>query len=139
MQKLAGSKSKKKAKPTERSTTRYHTRAELERIENEARERAGGQDNSTGFALQREDGSFEVRDDIAEQLTEEFLISALSGEETHEILDDDTDEEALGPIIETSGANIFGDADDEMNSEDTLKESLPTAGNWTTAPKGRVS
>ncbi len=155
MQKQPAPKAKKKPKKTERSsarsaarstassstrsTTRYHTPEELERLEAGAREKAHVEDQSTGFALQRADGSFEVRDDMAEQLTEEFLVSALSGEETHKILDDDTDEEALGPIIETSAANVFGDAEDEMNSDETLKESLPTAGNWTIPPKGRVS
>jgi hypothetical protein len=139
MQKHSGQKVKKKLKVAQRSTAHYHSPEELERIEAAARAKAETVDDSTGYAVQRDDGSFEVRDDLAEQLTEEFLVSALSGEETHALLNEDTDEEALGPLIETSAANVFGSGEDEMNSNETLKESLPTAGNWTLPPKGRVS
>lgn len=117
----------------ERSTLHWHTPAELQRIEEEAQRHIGEEhraQNATGFAVALDDGGFEVRDDLAEQLAEEFLLSALRGEETHRILDDENDEEALGPVIETSADNVFANTEDEMNSDATLREPLPTAGQW---------
>jgi hypothetical protein len=120
----------------DRSPMHWHTPEELVRLEESAREHMheeADESQQIGFVIQREDGSYEVRDELATQLTEEFLLSALRGEETHEILADDGDEEALGPVIETSGDKQFAGTIDEMNSDETLKEPLPTAGNWNVA------
>ena len=118
---------------TRRSPWHWHTPDELIRLEEQAQQHAAHDRrdaNDIGFARARGDGSFEVRDDVAELLTEEFLVSAVRGEETHRILDDEGDEEALGPVIETTAAKIFAGGTDDMNSEDAEREALPTVGKW---------
>lgn len=130
----------RKAHGGERSPLHWHTSDELVRLEEIAKQRAGDEAremNRVGFVVIREEGGFEVKDDLAEQLTEEFLISAMRGEETHAILSDEGDEEALGPVIEVSGAKQFAGGTDDTNSEDTLRESLPTAGNWNVSRSDR--
>src|SRR4051812_22050413 len=68
----------------QRSGMHWNTAAEIAKLEQLAQEKAEvkHRENGNGFVRDRDGGGFEVRDDLAEQLTEEYLISAVSGEET---------------------------------------------------------
>lgn len=65
-------------------------------------------------------------DDLGEELAEEYLISATSGEQAAEdIRNQETPEENGGPFIETTSAQEIDYEDDEP--EDSEAEPFPTA------------
>jgi hypothetical protein len=69
---------------------------------------------------------YEIDDELALELAEEYLESALSGEECrHRYHDEDLEEILGGSFIETSGDKEFGEA--SPLDDDTLREALPTA------------
>jgi hypothetical protein len=65
-------------------------------------------------------------DDLGEELAEEYLISATSGEQAAEdIRNQETPEERGGPFVETTSAQEIDYEDDEP--EDSEAEPFPTA------------
>jgi hypothetical protein len=72
-------------------------------------------------------------DDLAEELAEQFVLGATSGEQAaQDRLEADVPEEVGGPFVETTGPMEFGDEVDETNPEDAAREAFPTA---TSLPK----
>jgi hypothetical protein len=71
-----------------------------------------------------------IRDDsLAEQLGEQFVRSATSGEdETQDILDAESAEERGGPFIESTSAQEFAYDTDGSNPEDATREPFPRSG-----------
>jgi hypothetical protein len=68
------------------------------------------------------------RDDLAEELAEEFLKTATSAEETFsELLETEMTEEAGGPFITTSGREEFAKGTDESNPRGAEAEAFPRA------------
>lgn len=68
-------------------------------------------------------------DDLAEELAEEFLASATTGQEQGaEAHDQFVEEEIGGPFVTTLSRMEFGRAYDESNSPDAEREALPTPG-----------
>ncbi len=68
-----------------------------------------------------------TEDDLAEELGEEFVMTATSGEQAAEDLrNQDVPEERGGPFIETSGRTEFGYGPDPSNPEDAEPAAFPT-------------
>jgi hypothetical protein len=86
-------------------------------------------DDADAFFPEPENGPARAPDDLAEELAEEFVSSATSGEEAanegHEQL---VPEENGGPFVLSSGFTEFADGTDESNPEDAEPEPFPTAG-----------
>jgi hypothetical protein len=92
-------------------------------------------DSADAFIRESSDGRFHVDDDLAENLAEEFVHSATSGEEqVEEALDQMVPEEIGGPFIETSASEEFADGTDESNPEDAEPEALPRVVGGLSAP-----
>ena len=71
------------------------------------------------------DGPARIRDDLAENLAEDYLQAATQGVEVEEDLDQIVPEEFGGPFVETSAAEEFALDTDEANPEDASREPLP--------------
>jgi hypothetical protein len=66
-------------------------------------------------------------DDLAENLAEEFVASATSGEnQEEEVLDQEVPEERGGPFVESSGGTEFGWGTDDSNPKSAKREPFPT-------------
>jgi hypothetical protein len=67
-------------------------------------------------------------DDLAEELGEEFVLTATSGEQAAEDLrNQDVPEEVGGPFVETSGRTEFARGEDGSNPQDAEAAAFPTA------------
>jgi hypothetical protein len=85
-------------------------------------------DDGEAFMPDPEDGPAMIGDDLAETLAEEFVRSALTGNNTgDEAMDDFVAEEIGGPFVETSASEEFGDGPDGNNPEGTTREPMPRA------------
>jgi hypothetical protein len=71
-----------------------------------------------------------IRDDsLAEELGEEFVRTATSGEdEAQDILDAESAEERGGPFVESTSAQEFAYDTDGSNPEDATREPFPRTG-----------
>jgi hypothetical protein len=77
-------------------------------------------------------GKGEETDALAEELGEEYVQSATSGEEAAEdIRDEDLPEEHGGPFVETSGRTEFAQGTDESNPSDAEPAAFPTVSRGT--------
>ncbi len=66
-------------------------------------------------------------DDLAEELGEEFVQSATSGEQAaQDIRDEEVPEESGGPFVETSGRSEFAYGTDASNPKDAERAPFPT-------------
>ena len=66
-------------------------------------------------------------DDLAEELGEEFVESATSGEQAaQDIRDEEVPEESGGPFVETSGRSEFAHGTDASNPKDAERAPFPT-------------
>jgi hypothetical protein len=66
-------------------------------------------------------------DDLAEELGEEFVESATSGEQAAEDMrDQEVPEESGGPFVATSGASEFAYGTDASNPKDAERAPFPT-------------
>lgn len=84
-------------------------------------------DGGDAFFPDPEGGPAQAPDDLAEELAEEFLSSATSGEEASETGHEQiVPEETGGPFIQTSGDTEFAEGTDEMNPPDAEVEPFPT-------------
>jgi len=72
-----------------------------------------------------EDGPARIRDDLAENLAEDYVQAATQGREVEEDLDQIVPEEIGGPFVETTAAEEFAHDTDEANPEDASREPLP--------------
>lgn len=67
-------------------------------------------------------------DDLAEELGEEVVASATSGENSEEDrLQEEVDEDEGGPFVVTSGSEEFADDVDASNPVDATREPFPRA------------
>lgn len=86
-------------------------------------------DSGDAFFPDPGEGPAVISDDLAEELAEEFLSSATTGqeqgEEGHEQF---VDEEIGGPFVLSSSAREFGQDFDESNIPGAEREAYPTAG-----------
>jgi len=104
------------------------------------RDGAGHLDPEYAAALLRESGKKRDADDgkaflngsrstdaLAEQLGEEWIETATSGEdEGNEVFDQKVPEEDGGPFVETTGNEEFAEGTDESNIEGATREPFPT-------------
>ena len=68
-----------------------------------------------------------AHDDLAEELGEEFVQSATSGEQAaQDIRDEEVPEESGGPFVETSGRSEFAYGTDASNPKDAEPAPFPT-------------
>ena len=82
-------------------------------------------DDGNAFMPDPGDGPARIRDDLAEDLAEDYLQAATQGMEVEEVHDQIVPEEIGGPFVETSAADEFAHDTDEANPEDASREPLP--------------
>jgi hypothetical protein len=82
-------------------------------------------DDGNAFMPDPGDGPARIRDDLAENLAEDYVQAATQGMEVEEDLDQIVPEEFGGPFVETSAAEEFALDTDEANPEDASREPLP--------------
>ena len=82
-------------------------------------------DDANAFMPDPEDGPARIRDDLAENLAEDYVQAATQGMEVEEDHDQIVPEELGGPFVETSAAEEFALDTDEANPEDASREPLP--------------
>jgi hypothetical protein len=82
-------------------------------------------DDGNAFMPDPGDGPARIRDDLAENLAEDYLQAATQGPEVEEDHDQIVPEEIGGPFIETTAAEEFAHDTDESNPEDGSREPLP--------------
>ncbi len=92
-------------------------------------EHVGRSDDGNAFIPDFTEGhSGRARDDMAEQLGEEFVQSATSGEEVGEdVRDAWVSEEIGGPFVETRASEEFAHDIDPANPRGAEREPFPTA------------
>lgn len=84
-------------------------------------------DDANAFLPDPEDGPAQARDDLAQELAEEFLKSATSGEYVAEDeMDEEVPEESGGPFVISSGRAEFARGVDDSNPADGFREPLPS-------------
>jgi hypothetical protein len=72
------------------------------------------------------DGAY-AEDDLAEEMGEEFVMTATSGEQAAEdVRNQDVPEELGGPFVETSGSTEFAYGADASNPKDAEPAAFPT-------------
>jgi hypothetical protein len=82
-------------------------------------------DDGNAFMPDTEDGPARIRDDLAENLAEDYLQAATQGMEVEEDHDQVVPEELGGPFVETTAAEEFAHDTDEANPLDASREPLP--------------
>ncbi len=89
--------------------------------------RSRREDHADAFLPDPEGGPARVRDDLAEELAEEFLKSATSGEYVGEDeLDQQVPEESGGPFVIHPARYEFAQDVDDSNPIDGSREALPS-------------
>ncbi|MFO0757729.1 MAG: hypothetical protein U0359_14625 [Byssovorax sp.] len=111
-------------KPAAPASGRPHSKAFLR----EAKKHAGRSDDGNAFLPDPGSGRAVAKDDLAEEIAEDFLTSATSGEEAGEdIRDAVVPEDFGGPFVPTSAKTEFADGTDLSNPEDAEPAAFPTA------------
>jgi len=85
----------------------------------------GRSDDGNAFMPDPGEGPAHIRDDLAENLAEDYLQAATQGPEVEEDLDQIVPEEFGGPFVETTAAEEFAQGVDDANPEDASREPLP--------------
>ncbi len=86
-------------------------------------------DDANAFMPDPEGGPAHIRDDLAENLAEEFVDAATRGDGADdEAIDGVVSEEIGGPFIVTSAADEFAHDTDAANPPDAEREPLPRPG-----------
>ncbi len=94
-------------------------------------------DSGDAFMPDPGEGPARMRDDLAEELAEEFLTSATSAEESlTDALDSELPEETGGPFVFSSGKQEFARGTDASNPRDAKKEAFPMPNAVPKTPKG---
>jgi hypothetical protein len=108
---------------TSKKASKIHRQTTYERPVPHRRERS---DDGNAFFPDPEGGPAHTSDDLAENMAEEFLQSATSGENvSEEAMDQVVAEELGGPFVETSAEEEFAGGTDESNPPDAEREPLP--------------
>jgi hypothetical protein len=90
--------------------------------------RHGRPDDADAFLRVRGGDPSNTKDDFAEELAEDFVGSATSGEEQGlETRDSVLDEEVGGPFVTTPAKREFAEGIDASNPEDAEREPFPSA------------
>jgi hypothetical protein len=85
-------------------------------------------DSADAFIPDPGDGPARIKDDLAEELAEEFLTSATSAEESlPDALDREVPEDSGGPFVPSTGKQEFARGVDASNPRGAEKEAFPTA------------
>jgi hypothetical protein len=88
----------------------------------------GRSDSGDAFFPDPGEGRAHTKDALAEELAEEFLSSATSGEPSlQENRDNEVTDEAGGPFITTTARQEFAKGIDASNPPGAKKEAFPTA------------
>jgi hypothetical protein len=88
----------------------------------------GRPDSGDAFLRDPGEGPAHTKDDLAEELAEEFLLSATSAEESlPDALEGEVPEELGGPFVPSSGKREFAKGVDASNPKGARKEAFPTA------------
>jgi hypothetical protein len=91
------------------------------------RARARRSDDADAFLPDPEGGPARSNDDLAQELAEEFLMSATSGEYVSEdAFDQEVPEESGGPFVVHPASFEFADGVDASNPLDASREALPS-------------
>lgn len=89
--------------------------------------RHGRPDSGDAFVRDPGEGPARIKDDLAEELAEEFLTSATSAEDSlPDALEGEVPEELGGPFVPSSGKQEFAKGVDESNPRGAKKEAFPT-------------
>lgn len=84
-------------------------------------------DGGTAFIRDPEGGPARTRDALAENLAEQFLGSATSGEETGaEQFDQEVEEESGGPFVSSTGSKEYARDSEAPNIEGAEREPFPS-------------
>lgn len=84
-------------------------------------------DDGNAFIRDPGSGPAHTRDDLAENLAEQFLSSATSAEDVApDELDQEVPEESGGPFVETSGSTEFARHTDASNIAGANREPFPS-------------
>jgi hypothetical protein len=97
-------------------------------------------DSADAFIPDPEEHAGQLDDDLAENLAENFVRAATTGESDaeDERHDQIVPEEFGGPFLETSASDEFANTIDDMNPEDAEAEALPSAvGDLSQEPRQR--
>lgn len=85
------------------------------------------EDDANAFLPDPDGGPTYAGDDLAQELAEEFLMSATSGEYVSEdVLDQEVPEESGGPFVVHSARHEFARDVDASNPVDASREALPS-------------
>jgi hypothetical protein len=91
------------------------------------RARSRREDDGNAFFPDPEGGPAHVNDGLAEELAEEFLMAATSGEYVGEDeLDQEVPEESGGPFVIHPARFEFAQDVDDSNPADAAREALPS-------------
>lgn len=91
------------------------------------RRHARRDDDADAFLPDPDGGPTRARDDLAQELAEEFLLAVTTGEHvTEQALDQEVPEESGGPFVIHSARSEFGRGVDASNPVDASREPLPT-------------
>jgi hypothetical protein len=91
------------------------------------RQRSRRPDDADAFLPDPDGGPAHTRDDLAQELAEEFLMAATSGEYVSEDeMDQEVPEESGGPFIISSGRSEFASGIDDSNPADAKREAVPS-------------
>ena len=95
------------------------------RVQQQAR---GRSDDGRAFIPDPQDGPARSSDDLAEQMAEEFVKAATTGEDPAEdLLDATVPEEIGGPFVVTTASQEMAISPDESNPLDAKREPMPRA------------
>ncbi|MCC6525476.1 MAG: hypothetical protein IT373_22685 [Polyangiaceae bacterium] len=88
----------------------------------------GRPDSGRAFLPDMDEAPVRTRVDLAEELAEEFVRSAVSGEESlPDLLEEEQTEELGGPFVTTSATREFALGADDSNPAGALREAFPRA------------
>ena len=91
------------------------------------RQRSRRPDDADAFLPDPDGGPAHTKDDLAQELAEEFLKAATSGEYVSEDeMDQEVPEESGGPFIISSGRLEFASGTDGSNPADANREAIPS-------------
>ena len=114
----------KPAKPAAPATGNQHSKAFLR----DARKHAGRSDDGNAFLPDPGSGPAHTDDDLAEEIAEDFIASATSGEEAGvDTRDAAVPEEFGGPFVMSNARIEFADDTDLSNPEGAEPAAFPTA------------
>jgi hypothetical protein len=114
----------KAGKPAAPASGNHHSKAFFR----DAKKHAGRSDDGNAFLPDPGGGPAVAGDDLADEIAEDFLTSATSGEEAGESIRDAlVPEDYGGPFVESNARTEFADGTDLSNPEDAEPAAFPTA------------